>query len=124
MKNQFIIFKFVLIYLIAISIAGCGGDDETEELELTPMKQLTGEYMLVEFKSRIRDTTISVETPTVFGQLVLEMEEEYFSLTVVVTDEVNLLTDNGNAFFDSWKVDGDSWDADETALIMTLKGPQ
>ena len=120
MKSRFIIFRFVLIYLLAISIAGCGEDAETETPELTPMEQLTGEYMLVELKSRIRDTTISVEPPTVFGELVLESEGKYFSLTVVVTDDGNLVSDNGNAFFDSWKVDGDSWEADETTLIMTL----
>ena len=124
MKSRFIIFRFVLIYLLAISIAGCGRDKKAEEPvpQLTPMEKLIGEYRLVEFKSRIKDTTITVETPTVFGQLVLEMEEEYFSLTVVVTDDVNLLTDNGNAFFDSWKVDGDSWNADETDLRMTVNG--
>ena len=121
MKSRFIIFKFALIYLLAISVAGCGGDAETEPQKLMPMEQLTGEYMLVEFKSRIRDTTISVEIPTVFGELVLENEGKYFSLTVVSTDDVSPVSDDGNALYYSWKVDGDFWEADETVLIMFLK---
>lgn len=120
MKSRFIIFRFVMMYLLAISVAGCGGDAGTGTPELTPMEQLTGEYMLVEFKSRIRGTTISVEPPTVFGELVLEIEGEYFSLTVVITDDISPVSDDGNALYDSWKIDGGSWNADETTLKMTL----
>ena len=116
MKSRFIIFRFVLIYLLAISVAGCGGDNEAETPGLSPMEQLTGEYMLVEFKSRIRGTTISVEPPTVFGGLVLGSEGKDFSLTIVITDDVSPVGDDGNALYDSWKIDVDSWNADEETL--------
>ena len=114
MKNQFVIFVFVLLYLLAISIAGCS----EESSELTPMEQLTGEYMLVELKMGIDKTTLSVKPPDVFGELVLENGGGYFSLTVVITDEVGFVNDNQTISYDSWKVDGDSWDVDETTLIV------
>ena len=122
MKSRFIIFRFVLMYLLAISVAGCGRDAATgtPELILTPMEQLTGEYTLVEFKYRIKNTTISVEPPTVFGKLVLGIEGKYFSLTIVIADDVSPVSEDGNALYDSWEVDEGSWNADETGLIMTL----
>lgn len=114
MKNQFVIFVFVLLYLLAISIAGCSRGSS----ELTPMEELAGEYMLVELKMSIDKTTLSVKPPNVFGELVLENGNRYFSLTVVITDEVGLVNDNRTLSYDSWRVDGDSWDADETILIV------
>lgn len=120
MKGRFTIFRCVLIYLLAISVAGCGGDDNTKTPELTPMEELTGEYMLVELKYRLGGTTISVEPPDVFGELVLGIEGKYFSLTIVVADDVSHVSEDGNALYDSWKVDEGYWNADETGLIMTL----
>jgi len=116
MKSRFIIFRFVLMYLLAISVAGCGGDDKTETEGLPPMEQLTGKYMLVEFNSRIRGTTISFEPPTVFGELELGSGGKKFSLTMVITDDVDPVGDDGKTLYDSWKIDVDSWDADEETL--------
>lgn len=114
MKNQFVVFVFVLLYLLAISIAGCSG----ESSELTPMEQLTGAYMLVELKMGIDKTALSVKPPDVFGELVLENGGGYFSLTVVIANEVGLVNDDKTISYDSWKVDGDSWNADEITLIV------
>lgn len=112
MKNQFVIFVFVLLYLLAISMAGCS--EGSSDL----MEQLTGEYTLVELKMDIDRTTLSVEPPEVFGELVLETGGRYFSLTVVITDEVGLVGDNETTSYDSWKVNGDSWEVDETTLSI------
>ena len=62
------------------------------------MEQLTGEYMLVELKMGIDKTTLSVKPPDVFGELVLENGGGYFSLTVVITNEVSLVNDNQTIF--------------------------
>lgn len=118
MKNQLVIFLFVLMYLLAISMSGCSGDNSTETPDPIPMEQLIGEYMLVELKIGIDKTTISVKPPDVFGELVLEIGGGYFSLTVVMTDEVGFVNDNQTISYDSWKIDGDSWRADETILRM------
>lgn len=116
MKNQFVILGFVLIYLIPISIAGCSEKISTESPESTLMEQLTGEYVLVEFKGSVDGFTLSVEPPNVFGELVLETGGRYFSLTMVITDGVSLIDGNEKTLYDTWKAYGDSWGVDETSL--------
>ena len=120
MESRFIIFRFVLIYLLAISVAGCASDNRDDDPE-TPMDKLTGEYVLVELKYRITDTTISIETPTVLGKLMLGTEGINLSLTVVITDDVSLISDNQKTLLDPWKVDEGSWVADETDFTMSVK---
>ena len=122
MKNQFVIFVFILICLLAISIAGCSREPSTETPELTPMEQITGEYMLAELKNRVDGITLTVEPPGVFGKLVLGTEGGYFSLTMVITGETSLIDDAEQSLWDSWEIDGDSWIADEETLKIRERG--
>ena len=118
MKSQFVIFAFIFICLFAISIGGCSAESPIDASELAPMEQLTGEYMLVEFKSNVDGFTLIVEPPDVFGEFVLGNGGEYFSLTMVIANEVSPIDDTENTSWDSWEVDGDSWLADEEILKL------
>ena len=107
MKNQLVIFVFVPIYLLAISVAGCGGDSSTGTME-----QLTGKYTLVEFKGSIDGFTLSAKPPDAFGEFVLETGGSSFSLTVVMGP----VAGSEDTSYDSWEVYGTSWTANETIL--------
>ena len=118
MKNLFVIFRFVLAYLMAISIAGCSGDPVTEEQEPTLMEQLTGEYVLVEFEFTLDGVTISLEPPVVFGELTLEVGGKSFSRTMVITPTMAIMGDDEGTSRIISESNGNYWVADPTILRM------
>ena len=118
MKNKFQIFQLNLACLFAIFNVGCGGDD-TEETgpktvtPPTPMEQLAGKYTLASLEMNIEGVILTLEPPSMFGEMSLGSGGGDWSVTFVATETG--ISENAT---------GTSWSANATTITLSPEPPE